>query len=155
MHEKLVAFNLNQRKSRSTTKLQSGDVVKIHRKIREGSKERTQVFQGTIIAIRGGQSSSPVITVRKVSFGIGVELIMPVLSPQIEKIEFIKRSRVRRAKLYFVRDKSVKVLSRKMKEIDVKTLVASDVAEAAPEVMAPEEKVSESPVPEKTEEAKS
>lgn len=147
MHEKLVAFNLNQRKARSTPLLQSGDVVKIHRKIREGSKERTQVFQGTIIATRGGQSSSPTITVRKISFGVGVELVMPVLSPQIERIEFIKRSKVRRSKLYFVRDKSVKVLSRKLKEIDVKDLALPDkvkvpVAEE-PTVVAEMEKTEE------------
>ncbi len=134
MHKDLIAFNQKLRSAQTFPDLRSGDVVKIHRKIREGSKERTQVFQGTIIAMRGGQSASPTITVRKVSFGVGVELVMPLLSPQIEKIEFVKRTSVRRAKLYFVRDKSVKVLSRKMKEVDVKTLVSEKKAQAIPEV---------------------
>ncbi len=117
MHQKLIAFNLKQRKSPSASELKIGDVVKVFRKIKEGSKERLQSFQGTIIAIKGGQSSSKTITVRKISFGIGVELILPLSSPQIEKIEFVKHTRARRAKLYFVRNKSIKVLSKKLKEV--------------------------------------
>ncbi len=121
MNQKLVAFNLKQRKSFSEIpELRAGDVVKIYRKIREGAKERAQMFQGTIIAIKGGQSSSRTVTVRKVSDGIGVELILPLSSDQIQKIEFVKRTTARRAKLYFVRDKSAKVLSKKLKEVAVK-----------------------------------
>jgi large subunit ribosomal protein L19 len=120
MQQKLISFNLKQRKPLDTPELQAGDVVKIFRKIKEGSKERLQSFQGTVIAIKGGQSSSKTITVRKVSFGVGVEIVFPLSSPQIEKIEFIKRTRARRAKLYFVREKSVKVLSKKLKEVAVK-----------------------------------
>ncbi len=120
MQQKLISFNLKQRKPLDTPEFQSGDVVKIFRKIKEGSKERLQSFQGTVIAIKGGQSSSKTITVRKVSFGVGVEIVFPLSSPQIDKIEFIKRTHARRAKLYFVREKSVKVLSKKLKEITVK-----------------------------------
>jgi len=120
MNQKLIAFNLKQRKPMDIPELKAGDMIKLFRKIKEGSKERLQAFQGTVIAIKGGQSSSKTITVRKVSFGIGVELVLPLSSPQIEKIEFVKRTRARRAKLYFVRDKSVKVLSKKLKEIAVK-----------------------------------
>lgn len=120
MQQKLISFNLKQRKPLDTPEFQSGDVVKIFRKIKEGSKERLQSFQGTVIAIKGGQSSSKTITVRKVSFGVGVEIVFPLSSPQIDKIEFIKRTHARRAKLYFVREKSVKVLSKKLKEIAVK-----------------------------------
>lgn len=121
MHQKLVSFNLKQRKSFSELpELRAGDVVKIFRKIKEGAKERAQMFQGTVIAIKGGQSASKTITVRKVSDGIGVELILPLSSDQIQKIEFVKRTTARRAKLYFVRDKSAKVLSKKLKEVAVK-----------------------------------
>ncbi|MGK2848572.1 MAG: 50S ribosomal protein L19 [Minisyncoccota bacterium] len=130
MHQKLIAFNAQQRKSLDTTELKAGDVIKLFRKIREGSKERTQVFHGTIIAIKGGQSSSRTITLRKVSFGVGVELVMPLSSPQVEKIEFVKRTRARRAKLYFVRDKSVKVLSKKLKEVAVKVVATTPIATA-------------------------
>lgn len=131
MHQKLISFNLKQRKPLGTPELQAGDVVKISRKIKEGGKERLQAFQGTIIAINGGQSSSKTITVRKVSFGVGVELVIPLSSPQIEKIEFVKRTRARRAKLYYVRDKSVKVLSKKLKEVAVKSGLVPDVSEVS------------------------
>ena len=120
MQQKLISFNLKQRKPLDTPEFQSGDVVKIFRKIKEGNKERLQSFQGTVIAIKGGQSSSKTITVRKVSFGVGVEIVFPLSSPQIDKIKFIKRTHTRRAKLYFVREKSVKVLSKKLKEVIVK-----------------------------------
>lgn len=138
MQQKLISFNLKQRKPLDTPEFQSGDVVKIFRKIKEGNKERLQAFQGTIIAIKGGQSASKTITVRKVSFGVGVEIVFPLSSPQIEKIEFVKRTRARRAKLYFVRDKSVKVLSKKLKEVPVKesTKAKKEVKE---EVVATEE----------------
>lgn len=152
MHQKLISFNKKQREPIVTPDFQAGDVVKIHRKIKEGGKERTQVFQGTIIAIKGGQSSSKTITVRKISSGVGVELVLPIASPQIEKIEFVKRTRARRAKLYFVRDKSVKVLNKKLKSVAVKAgMVAvpeEEIAEEAPAVA--EEPVIEE-VTEKTE----
>lgn len=140
MEQKLISFNLKQRKPLDIPELQSGDVVKIFRKIKEGSKERLQSFQGTIIAIKGGQSSSKTITVRKVSFNVGVEIVFPLSSPQIEKIEFVKRTRARRAKLYFVRDKSVKVLSKKLKEVTVKK---SAVKATKKEVVAPAAAVEE------------
>lgn len=112
MNKTLQEFNLAQRASQSQ-KFRAGDVVKVFRKIIEGGKERTQLFEGMIIAIKGGQSSSQVITVRKVSNGYGVELILPILSPIIEKIELVKRAKVRSAKLYFVRDRSTKSLKMK------------------------------------------
>ncbi len=121
MNQKLIAFNKKQRREfPELPELQAGDVIKVYRKIKEGTKERIQMFQGMVIATRGGQSSSKTITVRKVASGVGVELVLPLNSTQIEKIEFVKRTTARRAKLYFVRDKSVKVLSRKLKEVALK-----------------------------------
>lgn len=80
-----------------------GDTVKVHVKVREGDKERIQVFEGLIIGMhRGGARAS--ITVRKVSFGQGVERIFPLHSPVIDKIEVVRTARVRRAKLYFLRE---------------------------------------------------
>lgn len=145
MHQKLISFNLRQRKLFSELpELRAGDVVKIYRKIKEGAKERSQIFQGTIIAIKGGQSASKMITVRKVSDGIGVELIFPLSSDQIQKIEFVKRVTAHRAKLYFVRDKSAKVLSKKLKEVAVKESMKpkkrADVPKAAVVDVAPETK---------------
>lgn len=139
MHQKLISFNLKQRKSFSELpELRAGDVVKIFRKIKEGAKERAQMFQGTIIAIKGGQSASKTVTVRKVSDGIGVELILPLSSDQIQKIEFVKRTTARRSKLYFVREKSAKVLSKKLKEVPVKASMKPKKKEETPAVEAAE-----------------
>jgi large subunit ribosomal protein L19 len=81
---------------------QVGDSVKVHVKVREGEKDRIQVFNGLVIAMKGG-SVGATFTVRKVSDGIGVERIFPLYSPVIGKIEVLKRGRVRRAKLYYLR----------------------------------------------------
>ncbi len=90
-----------------------GDNVKVHVKVIEGSRERVQVFQGSVIA-RKGAGVRETFTVRKVSFGVGVERIFPVHSPILEKIELVSRGDVRRAKLYYLRDRVGK--SAKIKE---------------------------------------
>ena len=83
--------------------IRSGDTVKVHVKVREGDKERIQVFEGMVIGMhRGGARAS--FTVRKVSFGQGVERIFPLHSPTIDKIEVLRTAKVRRAKLYFLRE---------------------------------------------------
>jgi large subunit ribosomal protein L19 len=79
-----------------------GDTVKVHVKIKEGEKERIQVFEGTVIRKRLGASRAS-FTVRKVSYGIGVERIFPTHSPAIDRIEVVQRGKVRRAKLYYLR----------------------------------------------------
>jgi large subunit ribosomal protein L19 len=80
----------------------AGDTVRVHVKIIEGDKERTQVFEGVVISKRRGTSRAT-FTVRKVSYGIGVERIFPLYSPRIEMIDVVSRGRVRRAKLYYLR----------------------------------------------------
>ena len=93
--------------------LRSGDTVRVHVKVREGEKERIQVFEGMVIAMhRGGTRAS--FTVRKVSFGQGVERIFPLHSPTIDRIETVRSAKVRRAKLYFLRD--LKGKAARMKE---------------------------------------
>jgi len=81
-----------------------GDTVRVHVKVVEGGKERIQVFEGVVIA-RGGEANRETFTVRKVSYNTGVERIFPVGSPKIEKIEVVRHGRVRRAKLYFLRER--------------------------------------------------
>ncbi len=80
-----------------------GDTVRVHMRIVEGEKERTQVIEGVVIKMRGG-ANRKTITVRKVSFGVGVERIFPIHSPRVVKIEIVKHAKVRRAKLYFLRE---------------------------------------------------
>jgi len=92
---------------RETSEFRSGDTVRVNVKIREGDKSRIQVFEGVVIAIkRNGLSST--FTVRKVSVGYGVERIFPLYSPTIQTIEVVKRGRVRRAKLYYLRERKGK-----------------------------------------------
>lgn len=81
----------------------AGDAVKVHAKIKEGEKERIQVFEGVVISKRNGQSNAT-FTVRKISYGIGVERIFILHSPTIDKIEVITRGRVRRSKIYYLRN---------------------------------------------------
>jgi large subunit ribosomal protein L19 len=84
-----------------------GDTIRVHAKIKEGDKERIQVFEGVVIR-RKGHGVEATFTVRKVSYGVGVERIFPVHSPLIDKVEIAARGRVRRAKLYYLRDLSGK-----------------------------------------------
>jgi large subunit ribosomal protein L19 len=91
-----------------------GDTVKVYVKIREGDKERIQVFQGVVIRKRKGAASAS-FTVRKVSYGIGVERIFPLHSPNIDKVEVVFRGRVRRSRLYYLRKRRGK--SARIKEL--------------------------------------
>ena len=81
-----------------------GDTVRVHLRVKEGNRERIQVFEGTVIAKKHG-GIEETITVRRVSYGVGVEKVFPIHSPVIEKIETIRRGKVRRAKLYYLRDR--------------------------------------------------
>jgi len=81
-----------------------GDTVRVHVRVKEGSRERIQVFEGTVIAKKhGGIDES--ITVRRISYGVGVEKVFPLHAPAVEKIELVRRGKVRRAKLYYLRDR--------------------------------------------------
>ena len=96
---------LDERKARrANVDVRPGDTVRVHVRIKEGDKSRVQVFEGTVIAIRlGGHRTT--FTVRKIASGVGVERIFPASSPIIEKIEVTARHKVRRAKLYFLRER--------------------------------------------------
>lgn len=116
MDQKIIEFNRKSRDNKNPD-FHAGDIVKVYRKVKEAGKERIQVFEGLVIAVSAKQSSSPKITVRKVTSGVGVELIVPINSPEVDKIELVKRAIVRRAKLYYVRTKSAKGMRMKYKEI--------------------------------------
>jgi large subunit ribosomal protein L19 len=106
--------------------IRPGDTIKVHQKIREGDKERIQVFDGLVIAKKHGKGISATITVRKVMQGVGCERIFPIHSPVIDKIEIIKKGKVRRAKLYYLRTAKGKKARLKKEEF------AEAVAESEP-----------------------
>lgn len=99
-------LRLYEEESRKTSlpTFQSGDSVRVHVRVVEGEKERIQIFEGVVIARKGG-SNRETFTVRKISYGTGIERIFPLHSPMVEKIDVVRQGRVRRAKLYYLRDK--------------------------------------------------
>lgn len=109
----LIKALTNEQLKENAPVLNVGDTVKVYNKIKEGTRERVQLFEGTIIAKNGG-GISETFTVRRISYGIGVEKTFPVHSPNVEKVEIIRSGKVRRAKLYYLRDKVGK--SSKVKE---------------------------------------
>lgn len=102
--DKLKMFEDELLKQKDVPNLQPGDTVNVHIKITEGKRERIQVFSGIVIS-RRGSGINKTFTVRKESYGVGVEKIFPLYSPSIEKIEIISRGLVRRAKLYYLRER--------------------------------------------------
>lgn len=110
MKSKLNMFNKSQIKQEMPD-IKSGDIVRVHVKLLEKTKrggDKTQVFEGLIIAVKHGKGLNATFTVRKISEGIGVERIFPIHSPFISKIEIIKHSKVRRTKLYYMRERTGK-----------------------------------------------
>jgi len=102
MQNALMTKILDKNKRSDIPEFRPGDTIRVHVKIKEGDKERTQAFEGTVIA-RNNSGLSETITVRKISFGQGVERIFPVNAPVIDRIDFVRTGMVRRAKLYYLR----------------------------------------------------
>lgn len=98
--------------------LSIGDYVRVHLKVKEGNRERIQVFEGTVIA-KKGEGLKETFTVRRISYGVGVERILPVHSPNIAQIEVVRKGRIRRAKLYYLRNRTGKAAKVKEK-LDIK-----------------------------------
>jgi len=120
--------NMEERKSLG---IRAGDTVRVWVKIQEKGKIRLQAFEGLVLARKHGNESGGSFTVRKIASGIGVERIFPLFSPAIDKIEIIKRSRVRRSKLYFIREKVAREIRRQMRKMKMMDLsTKSDIAEA-------------------------
>lgn len=143
--EKIVLAPINIQ-ARKSLDIRSGDTVRVWQRIVEKGKLRLQAFEGLVIAVKHGKEAGATFTVRRVASGVGVEKIFPLYSPMIDSIETLKRSKVRRAKLYHVRDKAAKEIRRQMRNI-----------RALPEVVAYEEQKEEvevAPVTEVKEEVK-
>jgi len=97
--------------------IRAGDTVRVWVKIQEKGKTRLQAFEGLVLATKHGAEAGATFTVRKVSLGVGVERIFPLYSPSIDKIEIVKRAKVRRAKLYHIRDKVAREIKRQMRKM--------------------------------------
>ena len=108
----LAKNNIAERKALD---MKAGDTVKVHQKIQEKGKTRIQIFEGLVLSRKHGAEAGATFTVRKSSNGWGVERIFPLHSPMIDKIEVLRRSKTRRSKLYFIRDKAAKEISKRMK----------------------------------------
>ena len=102
---------------RQKLEITSGNTVRVHQKIQEKGKTRIQIFEGLIIARKHGSEAGATFTVRKVASGVGMEKTFPLYSPMIDKIEIVRKSKVRHSKLYFIRDKAAKEIRRRMKQI--------------------------------------
>ncbi len=113
-----------------------GDTVRVHLLVKEAGKERIQVFEGLVIACKHGTGLDGTFTVRKESFGVGVERVFPIHSPRIVKVERIKQSKVRRAKLYFMRELSGKHARLKELNRDVKVWEEKDAEEELAKIAA-------------------
>ena len=131
----LSDFNKNLT-SKIIPTIKAGDTVRVYQKIKEGEKTRTQAFEGIVIARKHGSEPGATITIRKMSGDIGVERTFPLYLPTIEKIEVLKSSKVRRAKLYYIRGKSAKATRRKIK--------SQEISEKSSEISSPQSKVIES-----------
>lgn len=112
--------------------LRSGDTVRVWQKIQEKGKTRLQAFEGLVLARKHGTEAGATFTVRRTASGVGVEKIFPLYSPIVDKIEVVKRAKVRRAKLYHIRDKAAKEISRQMRNVRMAEEVETD--EVAPAI---------------------
>lgn len=108
--------------SRKKLNIRSGDTVRVWSKIEDKGKFRLQAFEGMVLARKHGDEIGGTFTVRKVSNGVGVERIFPLFSPMIDKIEVLKHSKTRRSKLYFIREKAVKEIRKRMKSFFAETM---------------------------------
>lgn len=132
--------NMEERKSLG---IKAGDTVRVHQKIQDKGKTRIQVFEGTVLARKHGDEPGATFTVRKVASGVGVEKIFPLYSPLIDKLEIVRRSKVRRSKLYFIREKVNREIKRQMRRMHLVAMATESEAEATARKAEEEKKAEE------------
>ena len=121
--EILKAFELKH-KTKKVPEIRTGDTVRVHAKIKEGDKERIQLYEGIVTRVTKGRNRDA-ITVRKISFGVGVERIFPLYSPSVEKVERLSQGKVRRARLYYLRTRKGKAARIESELVDRDSVVES------------------------------
>lgn len=119
--------NMEERKSLG---IRPGDTLRVHQKIQDKDKTRIQIFEGLVLARKHGDEPGATITVRKVASGVGVEKIFPLYSPLIDKLEIVKRAKVRRSKLYYIREKVNREIKRQMRRMSLVSMATESGAEA-------------------------
>ena len=120
--------NMEERKNLG---IKAGDTVRVHQKIQDKGKTRIQVFEGLVLARKNGDEQGANFRVRKVASGVGVEKIFPLYSPLIDKLEIVKRAKVRRSKLYYIREKVNREIKRQMRRMSLVSMATESGAEAA------------------------
>ncbi len=125
--------------------IRPGDTVRVHQKVIEKGKTRIQVYEGLVIAVKHGTEAGGTFTVRATMSGIGVEKIFPLYSPVIDKIEIVRRSKVRRAKLYFIREKVAREVRRQLRNMRMMNISTDDFKEEE-KVEEPSQGVDEAPI---------
>ncbi len=118
-------------KERADLGLRAGDTVRVHQKLQDKGKTRIQIFEGVVLARKHGDEPGATFTVRKVASGVGVEKIYPLYSPLIDKLEIVKRAKVRRSKLYYIREKVAREVKRQMRRMTMLGLSTESEVEAA------------------------
>ena len=127
-----VAVSPVNMKERQELGIRPGDTVRVHQKIVDDKgKSRIQVFEGLVLACKHGNEPGATFTVRKVASGVGVEKIFPLYSPLIDKLEIVKRAKVRRSKLYYIREKVNREIKRQMRRMSLVSMATESGAEAA------------------------
>lgn len=127
---KISPVNTEERKKLD---IKAGDTIRVWSKVQEKDKTRLQAFEGLVLARKHGTEAGATITVRRVASGVGVERIFPLYSPTIDKIELVKKSKTRRSKLYYIRDKAAKEISRKMRKSVLSPVSEEKEIEETPE----------------------
>lgn len=153
-----VAISPVNSEDRKSLGIKPGDTVRVHQKIvDEKGKTRIQVFEGIVLARKHGTEPGATFTVRKMASGVGVEKIFPLYSPNIDKIEIVRRAKVRRAKLYYIREKVAREIKRQMRRmsfVDIASLSEAEVAQRQAEEEAKAAEEAERKAAEAAEEAK-
>lgn len=126
-------INMSERKELG---IRPGDTVRVHQKIVDKGKTRIQIFEGVVLARKHGDEPGATFTVRKVASGVGVEKIYPLYSPLIDKLEIVKRAKVRRSKLYYIREKVAREIKRQMRRMAVVDFSTESETEVAAKMAA-------------------
>lgn len=123
-----IQFTPVEQASRKNLDFKAGDTVRVWSKIQEKGKTRLQAFEGLVLSRKHGTESGATFTIRKVASGVGVERIFPLFSPNVDKIEILRKSKTRRSKLYYIRTKAVKEVKKRLKSV---TLSKAESEEAS------------------------